>query len=697
MLNNVQCKSTSRILSKKGSPTFLIPLKMKQLFLFLGCLLILSKGFSQESIGSSKSPSGNITIDYSIIEQQLVFDMFFGDEQLFRRSELGIVFRKEDSLVHFELLDIKQTIIDETWQPIWGQYSTIRNNYYETLLFLKDIQKDRLLNIRFRIYDDGFAFRYEYPDITEQLVIEHELSSFCFTENNISWWIWADYNTLEKLYNHTNISEAQHVATPFTVKTSSGTYISIHEANIDNYSSMTLKKMENDSLSFRVHLVPNSNGSAVVTSGPFVTPWRAVMVSSDAGGLIESSMILNLNDPAPDMDYSWIQPIRYVGIWWEMHLGLSEWGMENQRHGATTENAKKYIDFASENGIEAVLIEGWNTGWENWGIPGAFDFITPYPDFRIREIVEYARTKNVEIIGHHETGGDVIAYEHQLEKAFAFYQSIGIHYVKTGYAGPVNPPTENHHGQYMVNHYNTVMKMAMKYEIMLDVHEPIIPSGLSRTYPNLMTFEGVRGMEWNAWSEGNPPSHTCIVPFTRGLAGPIDYTGGIFDITLRRNSEKRQKWNGLDNGNTSVHSTLSNQIALLIILFSPMQMFADLPVNYSDHPAFHFAKQIPATWDTTMVLQSEIGEYIIMARRSEETWFVAGITNEQTRDFLISFDFLKPHLSYVVTLCKDVADTHFEYNPETYEIIQFEVNYNKVIQLNMASGGGFVMIIKPSE
>jgi alpha-glucosidase len=384
--------------------------------------------------------------------------------------------------------------------------------------------------------------------------------------------------------------------------------------------------------------------------------------------------------------------MNYIGIWWEMHLGISTWA-PGPKHGARTENAKRYIDFAAANGIKGVLLEGWNTGWENWGKPNAFDFITSASDLNLKEVVEYARSKGVEIIGHHETGGDTESYEKHLEKAFKYYHELGIRVVKTGYAGPVTPSGEHHHGQCMVRHYNMVMKMAAKYQLMLDVHEPIALSGLSRTYPNLMTAEGVRGMEWNAWSEGNSPSHTCTLPFTRGIAGPMDYTPGIFDIDLSMHKDQRNTWNSLDNGQSAVHSTLSNQLALMIVLYSPLQMAADLPENYEGHPAFAFVNSMPTTWDETRILDAKVGEYILLARRSGTTWYVVGITNETGRTLVVNTDFLSNSAKYLAVSCSDSKTSHYDNEPETYVIHTSELVSGNKVAYNLAPGGGFILKI----
>lgn len=665
---------------------------MKSVFFFLYFVFLIFPIFGKNNI-SIESPSGNIAVKTQLINNKFYYSVSNKLEQLFQLSSLGFVLKGNDSIIDFKIINHEITTYNETWKPVWGQYNSINNHYNQIIIYLEDVLKKRPLEICFRVYDDGFAFRYHMPSVNSDIEILSEESHFNFTENHSCWWIWADYNTLEKVYNHTNLKQASHVAAPFTIKTNNGMYISIHEAALDDYSSMTLKQDQKDSLSFKVNLVPWADGTAVKKSSSFYTPWRTVFVSPTAGGLIESSLLLNLNEPCKIEDCSWIKPINYIGIWWEMHLGVSTWGMKGGKHGATTENTKRYIDFAAKNGIQGVLIEGWNTGWENWGAKDAFDYVTPYPNFDIREVVRYAKSKGIEIIGHHETGGDIISYEKNLDSAFAFYKSIGINYVKTGYAGPVNPPTEWHHGQYMVRHYNKVMETAAKYGIILDVHEPVIPTGLGRTYPNLMTFEGVRGMEWNAWSEGNPPSHTCTLPFTRGMAGPMDYTPGIFDILEQNFAERRVKWNDLDKGNSAVHSTICNQIALMVVLYSPLQMASDMIENYENHPAFNFVKQIPTTWDETKVLDAEIGEYVVIARRKGTKWYIAGITNDQSRTVTINLDLLEKNKNYSLNKCVDAENAHYEKNPTAYLISQNKVTSIDQLQVKMAEGGGMIVIL----
>jgi alpha-glucosidase len=637
------------------------------------------------------SPSGEVALKIMVGSHDLNYSVKFRGEDLIRPSALGMVFQGGDSLKSFRVLAIKETSGDQVWTPVWGQYSSIRDQYNECLLQLTDEIKGRRMDVRFRIYNDGVAFRYEFPEVQGTTVLSTELSSFNFAGNYECWWLWADYNTLEKLYTHSRIRLVPHAALPFTMQNDKGVCLSIYEAELVNYPMLSLRQQE-DSSCFIANLAPLADGSAAHFDGSFRSPWRVIQIAPDAARLLESSLVLNLNEPCALKDVSWIKPTTYIGIWWEMHLGVSTWAMEGGRHGATTENARRYVDFAASHGIHAVLFEGWNTGWEQWGKPGAFDFTTSYPDFALKEIVDYARSKGVEIIGHHETGGDVITYEARMDSAFAFYRRIGIRYVKTGYAGPVNPPTENHHGQYMVNHFNKVMETAARYGIMLDVHEPVIPSGLSRTWPNLMSFEGVRGMEWNAWSEGNPPSHTCTLPFTRGLAGPMDYTPGIFDINEDHAASKRIAWNALDKGNNGVHSTLTNQIALMVVLYSPLQMAADMIENYEGNQAFDFISALPASWDETRVLAASIGEYVIVARRSGNNWFVAGITNEKARDFNLPLNFLETGKEYTLKSCSDGKDADYEKNPESYTISTEAMNASKTLKIHMATGGGSVAI-----
>ena len=638
-----------------------------------------------------RSPDGKLRIVIQSPDSELQYLVVFRDDTLFRPSSLGLILGGNDTLRRFKILSVDSSFAEKEWEPRYGTRSRISDRHHSYNFRLQMARSHRNIAVEFRLFNDGFAFRYRLTDTLEQLDILGELSTFRFSRDANSWWAWADYNTYEKTYQHTRLSEASHVATPFTVQFDSGTCVSVHEAAIEEYTSMTLRRSMTDSLSFDVNLVPWSDGVAVKTSSPMVTPWRVVFVAPRAADLLESNVLLNLNSPAV-RDFSFVKPLRYIGIWWEMHLGLTTWKHEGGRHGATTEKAKAYIDFAAAHSMGGVLVEGWNTGWENWGEKNAFDFRTPYADFDLDELAEYANVRNVQLIGHHETGGDILSYESHIDSAFAKYKRLGIHYVKTGYAGPVNPPTEHHHGQYMIRHFNKVMRKAAQYEIILDVHESVIPSGLSRTYPNLMTFEAVRGMEWNAWSDGNPPSHTCILPFTRGMAGPMDYTPCIFDAREDNFSAKRIPWNGLDKGNNTVHSTLSNQLALLVVNYSPMQMAADLLENYQSHPAYQFVEKLPDTWDESRVLAASIGEYVVVARRRGTTWFVAGITNEYSREISLPLDFLEQEVDYSVESCTDAPGSHFNTDPESYVLQTGIARATTSFRLWMAPGGGGVVV-----
>lgn len=635
------------------------------------------------------SPHKKVLVGFNCSNGKAQYKVSYLGKPMIKGEQLGYLL-KDRKLSEFTVINSTITQHDEQWVPVWGQSSLIANRYSELKVELRSGKTK--LNVYFRAYDDGFAFRYELPKQTGLKKIEVLSEESRFSLFNISdcWWSWADYNTLEKLFQHTPIDSVSHVAAPFTLKRDDGIHMSIHEAAIEDYSTMTLKK--ESGASFHVNLVPWADGTLVKAKNSMRSPWRAFLFGEHAGDLLTSNVILNLNEPCRIDDVSWIQPMNYIGIWWEMHLGISTWS-EGPKHGARTENAKRYIDFAAANGIKGVLLEGWNTGWENWGKPDAFDFVTPSSDLNLKEVVEYARSKGVEIIGHHETGGDTESYEEHLEKAFKYYHDLGIRVVKTGYAGPVTPSGEHHHGQCMVRHYNRVMKMAAKYQLMLDVHEPIVLSGQSRTYPNLMTAEGVRGMEWNAWSEGNLPSHTCTLPFTRGIAGPMDYTPGIFDIDLSMYKDQRNKWNSLDNGHSAVHSTLSNQLALMIVLYSPLQMAADLPENYEGHPAFAFVNSMPTTWDETRILDAKVGEYVLLARRLGTTWYVAGTTNETGRTLVVNTDFLSNSAKYLAVSCSDAKTSHYENEPETYVIHTSELVSGNKVAYNLAPGGGFILKI----
>lgn len=586
-----------------------------------------------------------------------------------------------------------QRTIDSTWKPVWGEQNSITNVCNEWCLRLKDATSQQPLWVYVRVYNDAYAIRYEIPaGAAKNITVMRELTSFEFKEQQQAWWIQADDETLEKTYNKTPLAEAKHVGLPFTVKSNSGFYTSVLEAAVTGYTTMTLQQDSNNAQRYTVRLVPWADGDAVKAGNSLRSPWRVFLQSLRAPDLMNSRTVLNLNDPNKIQNTSWIRPMTYLGIWWEMHLGLSTW-KTGPRHGATTANAKRYVDFCSQQGVRGLLIEGWNTGWDKWGQEKAFDYITPTADFNLKEVANYARLKGVEIIGHLETGGDVPGFEKMAEKAFKQYNNLGIRVVKLGYAGAIRPLGEKHHGQYMVSHLNRMAELAAKYEIMLSIHEPVLPSGLSRTWPNLMTFEGVRGMEWNAWSEGNNPSHAVTIPYTRGLAGPVDYTPGIFDLDFSNQAERRVKWNDLDKGKTAGHSTIMNQLAMMFVLYNPLQMAADLPENYKDHPAFGLVRTLPNTWDESRAIEGEIGEYAIVARRKGDVWYIAGMNGEFAKEIVFKLDFLEPGYMWEATIYADSQESHYDNNPEAYTINTFPMNWEEM-GMTMMAGGGFVMKVQ---
>jgi alpha-glucosidase len=520
------------------------------------------------------------------------------------------------------------------------------------------------------------------------------MTQFNFTENLEAWWIPGDFDSYEYLYSERHLGEIETANTPVTFRSASGYCYSIHEGNLTDYAAMTL--IQNPKIEYGLvsRLVPWADGILVKGITPLVSPWRTIQISPDAAGLVRSNLIANVNPPCRIKETDWIDPMKYLGVWWGMHIGYQTW-TPGPRHGATTENAKRYIDFSAENGFDAVLFEGWNQGWDRWGQPRAFDMVTPARDFNLIEIAAYAKEKGVDLIGHHETGGDVLYYEQQMDTAFKLLSSLGIRAVKTGYAGMIRPEGEHHQGQYMVRHYRNVVEKAAQYGIMVNVHEPVKFTGESRTYPNLMTGEGVRGMEWNAWSTGNPPSHTAIIPFTRMLAGPVDYTPGIFDLRYEKHQGELFDWNSAPREGVRVHTTLARQLALMVVLYSPMQMASDLPENYEGHPAFEFIRQLPASWVRTEVLTAEIGDHITIARQHGDTWFIGSITDEMPRDLVFALDFLDAGRSWRMTIYADTDSTHYETNPSFYFISEKSVSPAERWKARLAAGGGQAIILRP--
>ncbi|MBI9061279.1 MAG: glycoside hydrolase family 97 protein [Marinilabiliaceae bacterium] len=642
----------------------------------------------QKDDTSITSPDEKLAINFQLEEGVPMYHVLFNEDTLIKPSRLGFELKDQPALKdHFELITAEILQADQRWEQPWGENKTIRDNYKQLKIQLKETTElGRLLTIYLRAYNDGVAFRYEFPEQKnlKEFIIMDELTEFDVVGNPETWWIWADYNTYEKLYQKTSMNEASWVATPVTMKTDNNVHISLHEAALTDYAGMTLKQKK-DGI-YEAELTPWANDDKVRTSAPVKTPWRTIQISSSAAGLVASDLILNLNEPNKLDDTAWIQPMKYIGIWWGMHLGTETW-YPGSRHGATTENAMAHIDFAAAHDIRGLVIEGWNDGWENWGAKDAFDHMTPARDFDLKKVAAYAKENGVMIIGHHETGGDIPAYEKYMEAAFKQCQELGIQAVKTGYAGGIYPRGEHHHGQFMVRHYRKVIEIAAKYQLMLDVHEPIKPTGIRRTWPNMMTREGVRGMEWNAWSDGNPASHTVTIPFTRGLGGPTDYTPGTFDL-LYKNAGERVKWNAEDISQTRTHTTLAKQLANFVILYSPLQMASDLPKHYKGHPAFQFIKDFNADCDESRVLNGEVGEYITVVRRSGDDWFMGAASNEEIRAFEVKLDFLDANISYTAQIYKDADDAHWKTNPQAYTIETKEVNADTTLSIQLAAGGG---------
>lgn len=661
-------------------------------FLFSLAALALCGACSQNT--GVTSPDGTIRLAFAVDSAgRMTYSVTDGGVRLFEPSRLGFEAAEADLGGGFAVENVSRTSVDETWTQPWGENKENRSRYNEMAVRLRNGGGVRL-TLRFRVFDDGLGFRYEYEACgADSLRVTDELTEFRFAADGDSWTIPASFDTYELLYRKLPLSELADANTPATFKVG-GLYGSIHEAALYDFPEMTLRKT--DGLAFKSDLAPLPDGTKAHVGNKFTTAWRTVQLAPDAVGLINSSLILNLNEPSKIGDTSWIRPMKYVGVWWGMHLGVETWAMDD-RHGATTENAKRYIDFAAANNIQGVLFEGWNEGWENWGGSQSFDFTKPYADFDIAEIVRYARERGIEIIGHHETGGNIPDYERQLERAVKWYADLGIHNLKTGYAGGISGGN-NHHGQYMVRHYQHVVETAAKYRMTVNAHEPIKDCGIRRTWPNMMSREGARGKEWDAWSAGNPPSHEVTLPFTRLLAGPMDFTPGTFDILYEntRNSPRRKLWNCGPEVDMRVNTTLAKQIAEWVIIYSPVQMASDLIENYEGHPAFRFFRDFDADCDWSRALAGEPGEFVAVVRRAGENYFLGAATDEQPRTLSLPLDFLKPGTKYRATIYADGPDADWKTNPTSYTISEREVSAADTLEVAMAPGGGQAVSFMPA-
>ena len=692
---------------------------MKKLLLLSSILFVFISALPGQKTGRTLVSPGKATaVTVGLNKRgEAFYKITFHGATVVDWSRLGIEARGRNFSSGFKLLSAATGTRDETWKPVWGEESSIRDHYNELIYNLAN-DKERL-TIHFRAYDNGVGFRYEFPakDGASQVTVTDERTEFRMTGDHDVWWIPGDYDSNEHVYTASRISGidtdpyaaeksiyTQHIVnrynvqTPLTMRMRNGTHISIAEAALVDFSAMHLQ-LDPKTLTFKAFLIPSPDATVKsVNTVPFHTPWRAILLSKNAAGLLTNRLILNLNEPCKIADVSWIKPMKYCGVWWEMHVGKSTWdyaGSQNAgtaqglqpsgKHGATTANTKKYIDFAAKNGLGGVLVEGWNVGWEDWFgkmKEEVFDFTKPYPDYDIDEVTRYAKEKGVQIIMHHETSAAVPSYERQMDAAYTYMNKYGIPAVKTGYVGKLIPRGEWHDGQWMVNHYVRVAERTAKYHIMLYAHEPVRPSGLQRTYPNWLACEAARGQEFNAWSKGNPPSHECTLPFTRILGGPMDYTPGIFQIEVNQFDKNKKE---------RVHTTVAKQLALYVTLYSPLQMAADLPENYEKRPdVFQFIRDVPVDWDETKILNAEVGDYLTVARREKgkSNWFMGSITDETPRDFTLKLDFLDAGKTYEATVYEDGPGAHYETNPYPVSIRKVAVKKGDVLKLKLAASGG---------
>lgn len=675
------------------------------------------------------SPNGNFVLEFKLTQEGVpTYQLNYKQKEIIKPSRLGLELKGESSLANgFEVTSTDQKTVDEAWKPVLGEQSTIRNHYNELLVTLtQKSEKSRFIHIRFRLFNDGLGFRYEFPqqENLNYFVIDEEKTEFRLAGDHKAFWQPGDYDTNEYPYTTCLLSEmpanidkariqitAQtiipelSVQTPIMMKSRDGIYINIHEAALINYPTMALN-VDAKEFVLSSHLVPDAVGNKGYIQTSSTSPWRTIVVSDKATDILASKLILNLNEPTAYEDVSWIKPVKYIGVWWEYFMGRSTWAYStetnvkltddftkftpNGRHGATNENVRKYIDFAAEHGFDAVLVEGWNIGWEDWfgnWKENVFDFVTPYPDFDAKALNEYAASKGVKIMMHHETSASATNYERRLKDAFQFMKDHGYNAVKTGYVGPVIPRGEHHDSQWMVNHYIHVARTAADYQIMVNSHEAVRPTGLHRTYPNWIAQESARGTEFEAMG-GLPPEHTTILPFTRLMGGPMDYTPGIFQTDL-------SYFNQGNNGR--VNTTLAKQLAYYVTIYSPLQMAADLPESYQRFPdAFQFIKDVAVDWDQTWVLEAEPGDYVTIARKAkgEDKWFVGGVTDENARTSTISFDFLPAGKKFEATIYSDAKDASWDKNPQKYVIKKQTVTSKTKLSVPIARGGGYAISLK---
>lgn len=676
------------------------------------------------------SPDGNVVLSFSLkADGTPTYKMTYKGKPVINESTLGFTLKKDEPLTnHFKVVSDSKSTFKETWKPVWGEEKEILNHYNELFVQLKQDKTNRLMNIRFRVYNEGVGFRYEFPTQKEltYFVIAEENTQFAMTGDHTAWWIPGDYDTQEYDYNESKLSEIRGlmkqsmtdnvsqfvfsptgVQTALMMKTKDGLYINLHEAALVDYALMNLN-LDDKNFIFQSWLTPDAKGDKGYLYTPTKTPWRTVMVSDDARNILASRLILNLNDPCALADTSWIKPVKYIGVWWEMITGKSSWAYTddlptikldevdytkvkpNGTHAANNDKVRHYIDFAAKHGFDQVLVEGWNVGWEDWfghRKDYVFDFVTPYPDFDIKALNDYAHAKGVKLMMHHETSGSTRNYERHMKAAYELMNKYGYNSVKSGYVGDILPIGEHHYSQSTINHYLYAIKEAAKHKIMLNAHEAVRPTGLCRTYPNLIGNESARGTEYEAFG-GNKPFHTTILPFTRLQGGPMDYTPGILETEVK---------NVNPNNTSQVRSTLAKQLALYVTMYSPLQMAADLPENYERFAdAFQFIKDVPVDWQESVYLEAEPGRYITVARKDKhsDNWYIGNTSNENGHTSELLLNFLDKNKKYEATIYADAKNADWQTNPKAYTITKQKVNAKTKLKLTAAKGGGYAISIK---
>ncbi|RPE00172.1 glycoside hydrolase family 97 protein [Aureibaculum marinum] len=701
---------------------------MKAVIFTLTLLLLVFRPVKAQEL---KSPNGEMRMQFSLKNNGTpTYQLFYKNKEVIKKSSLGLELKndKKSLLNDFEITTSETSTFDQTWTPVWGEEKEIRNYYNELAVTLTQKETERIMRIRFRLFNEGLGFRYEFPAQKNLVyfVVKEERTQFAMTGDHTAFWIPGDYDTQEYDYTESRLSEIREkfdaavtgnasqeqfsktgVQTALMMKTDDGLYINLHEAALINYSCMHLN-LDDKNMIFESWLTPDANGDKAYMQAPTKTPWRTIMVSDDARDILASKMTLNLNEPNKIEDTSWIKPVKYIGVWWEMITGKSSWAYTdelpsvqlgitdyskvkpNETHAANNKKVKRYIDFAAEHGFDAVLVEGWNQGWEDWfgkSKDYVFDFVTPYPDFDVQEIHAYAKSKGVEMIMHHETSSSVRNYERHMDKAYQFMKDNGYNSVKSGYVGDILPRGEKHYSQWIINHYQYALEKAADYKIMVNAHEAVRPTGICRTYPNLIGNESARGTEYQAFG-GSKPNHVTVLPFTRLIGGPMDYTPGIFEMDISKFSP---------NNNSYVNSTIANQLALYVTMYSPLQMAADLPEHYEKFmDAFQFIKDVALDWDKSIYLEAEPGKYITVARKEKgsSNWFIGNVNGYEARKSTIKFDFLEKGKKYIATIYADAKDAHYKTNSQAYTIKTKRITSKSKLSQLSVPGGGYAISIK---